>query len=357
MFHKGPSDKDVLQFFKIISRHYKAERPIVDCVEAYIKSTDNDEMRNVCKGIHHAMVNGSDFAPALEKAPKVFKPFIIQFIRVGEKNHLLDQFIEKIINQLKQNISIHNKISRATLMPKISMAILVVAFIFLIYYLMPKFVEVFNQVKIDLPFITRVFIGIGGFFQTFWWILPLSFFMIVVAFKYYKEKYPIEYSLLGLRIPFYKDIAYYKIHYNFCEIFALCLGSGLKSLSALQHVALAIDNAYMSKMLRNAAVLMERGNPLSKAIQKSDVEHILNSGIFSMLETGEETNKTADVLKNEAEFYLDDLDEAMEGISDKVSASVMVPIFSVMIIFFGVMEYPMKQLQNNLGALGKGIGQ
>ena len=357
MFHKGPSDKDVLQFFKIVSRHYKTDRPIVDCVEAYIKSTDNEEMRTVCKSIHRAMVNGSDFAPALEKAPKVFKPFIIQFIRVGEHNNQLDRFIEKIVNQLKQNISIRRKINGATLMPKISMTILFGAFLFLIYYLIPKIAAALTQIKIELPLITRALLSFGNFFSTFWWIVPVFIFLIIVYIRYRKEKYPVEYSLIGLRIPFYKDIAYYQIHYNFCEIFALCRESGLRSIESLKYTAMAIDNAYMSKILNNASVLMVRGASLPDAIRKSDIEHIISTEVIAMLETGETTNKTAEIMKTEAESYLEELDNVMETIGDKVSVAVLTPSYGMMLVFFGAVEYPLMQLTQNFGKLSRGIGQ
>ena len=356
MFIKeGPSEKDVLQFFRIIMRHYNTGRPIVECIGEYVKATDNQEMRMICKTVHRQMMNGSDFAPALEKAPgSVFPPFVVQFIRVGEHNNQLERFMEKIIHQLKQNITIRRRISQATLMPKISMTILIGAFIFLVYYLIPKLATVLNELKIDLPLITKIELAFGNFLTTFWWILPLIVFVVVAIVRLKAKNSPVEYSLWGLRVPFYKDIVYYKIHYNFCQIFSLCKSSGLRSIESLQYTAIALDNTYMRQMLKTASTLMVRGSTLPDSIRKADTEHILSSEVISMLETGESTNKTAEIMENEAEAYLEELDGVMETIGDKISVTVMAPSFGAMLLIFGALEYPFIQISQNFGKISRG---
>ena len=134
------------------------------------------------------------------------------------------------------------------------------------------------------------------------------------------------------------------------------MGVNIKSKEAIKYTALAIDNAYMKKILKKAIEYMDRGDSMPKAIKKADYEHVLNRGLYAMLETGIETSKTAEIMKSEAEIYHDELDAATEGIGDKVSASVLVPIYIAMILFFLAVEWPLQNLQNQLSNTMKGAG-
>ncbi len=346
---------DIMNFIKIIYRHHKAGRQLKDCVEEYVRTCEKKMMRDTAIDILKQMKAGSDFSPAMEKHPDVFPRFVIEFIKVGESTSHLDEFMGKIIEQLKEEITVERKIAAATIMPKISLVLLFGAFMFAIYYLIPKISDAFKNINMELPLLTRVTLEVGQFFAMFWWIIPLVIFITYAAVQTYKRNNPIEWSLLALRVPFYKDIAYYRIHYIFCEVLYICMGANITSKEAIKYTALAIDNAYMKKILKKAIEYMDRGDSMPEAIKKADYEHVLNRGLYAMLETGIETSKTAEIMKSEAEIYHDELEVATEGIGDKVSATILVPIYASLILFFLVVEWPLQQLPNQLSNM-KGAG-
>ena len=346
---------DIMNFVKIIYRHHRAGRQLQACVEEYIRTSENKIMRETAKDILKNMKAGSDFAPAMEKHPDVFPRFVIEFVKVGESTSHLDEFMAKIIEQLKEEIGVERKIAAATLMPKISLLLLVGAFMFAIYYLIPKIGDAFRNINMELPLLTKVTLQVGQFFSVFWWIIPLVMFVVFAAAKTYKKSHPIEWSLLALRVPFYKDIAYYRIHYIFCEVIYICMGTSITSKESLKYTALAIDNAYMKQVLKRAVELMDNGDSMPEAIQKADYEKVLNRGLFAMMETGIETSRTAEIMKTEAETYHDELEVATEAIGDKVSATILVPIYASLILFFLVVEWPLQQLPNQLSSM-KGAG-
>ncbi|MBO6293723.1 MAG: type II secretion system F family protein [Selenomonas sp.] len=350
------SKVDIMNFCKIIYRHHRASRQLKDCLEEYIRTTENKQMKDTAIDILKNVKAGSDFAPALEKHPDVFPRFVIEFIKVGESTSHLDSFLEKIIEQLKEEINVERKIASATLMPKISLVLLFGAFMFAIYYLIPKISDAFSNINMELPLLTRVTLQIGEFFSVFWWIIPLTIAAGYISIKTYKEKNPVNWSLLSLRVPFYKDIAYYRIHYTFCEVLYICMGANLTSKEAVRYTALAINNVYMKEVLTKAIVYMDKGDSMPEAIRRADYEHVLNRGLFSMLETGIETSRTPEIMKDEAETYHDELELATESIGDKVSATILVPIYASLILFFLVVEWPLQTLPNRLSEFSKGMG-
>lgn len=346
---------DIMNFFKILYRHHRAGRQLQSCIEEYIKTAENKVMREMARDVLKDMRAGSDFAPAMEKHPEIFPNFVVEFIKVGENTSHLDDFMSRIIDQLKDQVTVERKVEQATFMPKISIVLLFGAFMFAIYYLIPKIGDAFKNINIELPLLTRVTLQVGEFFAVFWWIIPLVIIGTYAAVKTYARNNPVEWSLLALRVPFYKDIAYYRIHYTFCEVLQICMGANMTSRQSLQYTGLTIDNAYMKKVMQRAVEHMERGDSMPEAIRKADYEHVLNSGLYAMLETGIETSRTAEIMKAEAETYHDELELATESIGDKVSATVLVPIYAAFILFFLVVEWPLQSLPSQMSTM-KGAG-
>lgn len=351
---KEIEDKDVLQFFKIVGRHHKANRTISDSVMEYRKVTDNKAMQALCVKLSQSLEEGMDLAPALAQYPEVFSPFIVEFIAVGEQTNQIDAFLTKIVDRIKQDMAIKKKISSATLMPKISMVILFCAFLFGVYYLVPRIAKALESVHVELPLITKLTLSASNLFVIYWPILPAIIFLGIMWFRNYKKTHPIEYSLLAQRIPFYKTLAYARIQYDFCSIFALCTSSGVRSDESLKYTAMAIDNKYMNVMLLQAVEFMREGMTITDAIRKADAEKMINPGVLTMLETGIETSKLKEAVVDEAEHWLTDLEDIMETIGDKISSAVLVPCYAFILLFFAIIEYPIMTLSQNLGNISRG---
>ena len=109
-------------------------------------------------------------------------------------------------------------------------------------------------------------------------------------------------------------------------------------------------------VLKKAVEHMDKGDSMPEAIRKADYERVINRGLYSMLETGIETSRVAEIMKVEAETYHDELVLATDGIGDKVSATILVPIYASLILFFLVVEWPLQQLPNRLSQYSKGMG-
>ena len=356
MFEKKIQPMEVLNFFKIISRYHRVGHSLEQCMDDYMKVADTPLMAELCKSIKKSLGNGNDFASSLAKHPDVFVPFVVGFVKVGEQSNKIDIFFDRIAEGLEQNLNLKRKIASATLMPKISMTVLFFAFLFAVYYLIPKMGSALGEIKVELPLITRVVLRIGEAVTAFWWLIPLLIFGAIFSLKYYKENNPLGYSLLGLKIPIYKDIVYNSLHYQLCSLFALCLGSIDKSSVALSYTAMAVDNKYMQKVLNVTSQFMQNGDTLDVALEKADERKIVSPEVISMIQTGIETGRLASILESEADTFKFKLKNDMETIGDKISAAVMTPSYIIMLLFFAAIEYPMVKLTQDMSALSRGVG-
>lgn len=347
---------DTLQFFKRIVRYFSATNNLHDAVSEYVRMTEPGPMRDIGKDVYNRLSNGASFSEALERHPQAFPAFIVAFIRLGETTGHLVDLMQEIIKTIKQDMAIEKKISSATFMPKISLVILLGVLGFGVYYLIPRISTSLASLNIELPLLTRMTVKFGEVASDFWWVFPLLIGLAFAGFRYYKQSNPVKYSLLSLRIPLYKDIAYYRMHYHFCKMFALCVRAGIAAGDALHYVALSSTNLYFAKILEKASdLVMNAGVPIDEAIKRSDYEHILHPEVITMLVTGVVSGKLAEVMEDEAGVYEDELNNAMEGIGDKISVAVLVPSYGFMIFIFAVMEYPLINLTNSFGKMGSGM--
>lgn len=354
---KKSNEENVMQFFEIIGRHHKVGRNIKSCIEEYDKTYENPDMHGVCQTLIQSLSEGNDFAPSLARCPDVFEPFIVELVRVGENTNQLDEFFDRIVTRLRQDMSIRKKINSAILMPKISLLLIFGGFIFAIYYLVPKISEAFKQINIEIPLITRIVMAGAEIMVDFWFVFPIIFAGGLYFFRKYKMEHPVEYSLLPLRIPFYKDLVYSKIQYDLCDIFSLCLSSNVRTLDALRFSSMAMERLYMRKVLEKTADYMEQGLNLVEAVRRADSENIVSREVISMMQTGIETSRLEDVMRTEANSYLDALNYITETIGDKISASVLVPTYAIMIVFFLIIEWPLQSIMSNVSSISQGLGK
>ena len=337
---KKIKDKDLLKFFQTLYRYQRGGVSIDNSVTYYIESTSCEPLKIIAKQIFRDMADGISFPEAIEKHGNVFPHYVSNLLTVGIKTAQVTNILEKIVANLEQSIDIKRKIKSATLMPKISFVILTGAFFFGTGYLIPKMTEILRGLNTDLPFITRIVVAIGDLTQSFWWLMALIVVGGLAAFSYAVKNYPEEMSLFELKIPVWKEIVYYKIHYNFCQIMGLCLTSGVPIDNALQYTSLSMENVYMKNLLNKAIATVRDGIELDKAIKTHDEKNMLDPELSTIMRTGALSGSIEQTLTDEAEVYRKELVDCTDTIGDKISFAVLVPLYVIMLTLLAAVEYP-----------------
>lgn len=342
MFKNSQVRQQRLRFFQIIQRYVDAGMSPADSLERFKETLEKDSpVLNMTDVMLRDMRNGKSFSDVLRKFPKFFPPFIIGLVDVGQESGQLPRILKEIVYHLEQDIDIKRKIDSATMIPKISICGLFLLFLFGTMYIIPKLGEMLMDAGLDLPLITQLVFDLGTLMQD-WWFLVIGFFAAAFfAIRTFRKNNPERANILELKIPIYAPLAYYRLQYNFSKVFGLCVNAGIRPATALKYTSLAIDSVYLRNILSRATEkIINAGTAMDVALKHEDVENFLSKDMYIMIRTGTESGNLGDIMINESRNYQKELENIANRIGDKVSMTVLIPAYCVMLALFASIEYP-----------------
>jgi type IV pilus assembly protein PilC len=234
--------------------------------------------------------------------------------------------------QQEKNSTIRKKVKSAMIYPTVLIVITVIAFFGLMLFVIPKIGKILTDLggaDAKLPLLTRGMLGISGFMTTYWYILiPVVFGGITLLMRYIKT--PTGKSQLHhlvLKVPGIKLIIMKVAIARFARTFSALMGAGVAVLEALNVTARAVGNVVYEKSLVDAAEAVKNGATLSSIIEK---DPLFPAIVAQMLAVGEETGQTDVVLLKVADFYEEEVDVAIDGLS-AIIEPVMIVVMGGMV--------------------------
>lgn len=316
--------KDLVVFTRQLATMINAGVPLVRSLATMQEQTENETFRKQLAGISKDVESGTAFADALEKYKDTFNPIYINMIRAGEAGGILDDILKRLAVQQEKDAAIRAKFKSAMTYPLVLIFITVVVFIILMTAVVPKVGTIIADLSSgELPTMTKVMMGISDFMLGFWYIHVSV--VIVGAFllrRYLKTKAGrIARDKLLLRLPGIKILVIKLSVARFSRIFASLMSAGVSVIESIEITAHAIGNAVIEKELMEAAKAVANGEQFSTPLSHSKVFPPI---VSQMLAIGEETGQTDTVLVKVADFYEEEVDAAVEGLS-----SILEPILIV----------------------------
>lgn len=329
---KSIGTDELVGFTRQLSAMVSAGVPILRSLTSMAEHAESPHFKAVLLGVSKEIEGGTSFADALAKYPEAFNDVYINMVRAGEAGGILDDILKRLALQQEKNASIKKKVKGAMTYPMVLVFITIGAFFGLMLFVIPaigKTIKDLGGEDAELPAITEIMLGISHFFVNFWFIVfPLIGAGIWFLLRYIKS--PIgkkKFHRFILKAPIVSKIIKKVAVARFTRTFSALIGAGVSVLEALEVTARAIGNTVYEESLLDAANRIKNGEVLSKIINESP--DLYPPIVGQMLAVGEETGQTDMVLVKVADFYEEEVDTAIAGIS-----SVIEP---VMIVFMGGM--------------------
>lgn len=289
---------------------------------------------------------GSSFSAALEKHPNVFTPVYISLVRAGEKGGLLDVVMARLNETLDKQREFKNRIQGALIYPIIVIVGMLAVTAIMMFFVIPKLANIYEQFDAELPWITQVIVGISHFAANFWYLVVLIFVGGAWGFTTFAKtpfgKRRIDELLLSL--PVIGQLNRKVILTEFTRTLGLLLGSGVSILDALNVVGPVTGNKVLSQGVERAAKNVEKGFPLAYALaEQSDIFPPVMS---RMLAVGEETGKLNDVLAKVSYIFETDSEQQLKILTSIIEPLIMVVLgVGVGILVFSII-LPIYNLTN-----------
>lgn len=325
------STEHLVIFTRQLATMVSAGVPLLRALESLQQHGESETLKHIVGEIYHDIQGGAALADALAKHPQVFNDVYTNMVRAGETAGILDEILKRLAMQQEKSSAMKKKIKSAMTYPMVLIVIAVGAFFGLMIFVIPQIGKIITDLggpDAKLPALTAAMMAISHAMISYWFVIfPVIIGIVVGISRFLKTpKGKRLYHRLVLKIPGINTIIMKVAVARFARTFSSLMSSGVSVLEALSVTSRGIGNSVYEDALNQAAEEVKGGVPLSTVIAKNPIFPPI---VAQMLAVGEETGQTDQVLVKVADFYEEEVDVAIDGIS-----SVIEP---VMIVFMGAM--------------------
>jgi type IV pilus assembly protein PilC len=315
--------KDIAIFTRQLATMLAAGIPIAQSFEIVGKGHENPSVRELISAVKNDIESGTNLTQALSKHPLQFSALYCNLVAAGEAAGILDSILNELATYQEKIENIKGKIKSALTYPS---AVMVVAFIIttiLLVYVIPQFESLFTGFGADLPALTQFVVDLSKFFQKWWFIVTVALVGAITAISYsYKRSKKMQNTLdrTILKAPIIGGIIKKATIARFCRTLATMFAAGVPLVEALDSVAGASGNQvyYEGTMAIKADV--STGIQLQTAMGTTN---LFPNMVVQMVAIGEESGELDSMLGKVADFYEEEVDDAVEGLSSLLEPIIM----------------------------------
>ncbi|WP_158269764.1 type II secretion system F family protein [Desulfonatronum sp. SC1] len=306
---------------------------ILEALDEIIQDTSNKMLRMTLKFIRSDIVSGQTFAAAMARHPGVFPPMVINLARIGEETGNLDSILLKASEHLRRMQEIISSTKRALIYPLFLITLIMAATIFWFWYVVPNLLQLFLDMDVDLPLITRALIKVGEWTRAYLGIAGLALTAILaLTFILRRGWPPFRYATdyLLLKLPLLRSILETSMASRISEYLGILLGAGIGVLRSFDIISDATPNTVYKKRLQEAKVSIKSGNNISSSMRQS---HVLPSFAIRMINIGEQSGRMEEQTGYVAKVYREKLTNMVEVLGKTLEPALLV----FMGLIFGVL--------------------
>ena len=316
--------KDIAVFTRQLSTMMRAGVPLIQSFDIVARGSTNPKMTRLLTDIRSDVETGTSLSAAFRKHPLYFDALYCNLVEAGEAGGILETLLDRLAVYQEKTMAIKNKIKSALIYP---IAVLVVAFVVLtviMIFVIPAFEDVFKSFGADLPAPTLIVIAMSKFFTSYWYLIfgilggGTYFFLQSWKRSVKMQKYM---DRLLLRIPVFGDLVNKSSIARWTRTLSTMFAAGVPLVEALDSVGGASGNAVFAEATEKIQKDVSTGSALTTSMQATGVFPVM---VLQMCAIGEESGSLDAMLGKAAEFYEDEVDEAVKGLSSLMEPFIIV---------------------------------
>lgn len=349
---KSVKQKDIVVFTRQLSTMISAGVPLTRAINTMQSQAENPQFAKIIGVVGKDVEGGMALADAFGKHPRVFSDVYVNMVKAGESGGILDEILKRLAAQVEKDATIRKKIKSAMAYPVVIMGITVLAFFGIMIFVIPKLGKIIKDLggpDAELPIYTQLMLDLSTFMQKNAIIIlvltALSIFFLRRYIRTPAGKY--KFHALLLKTPVLKIVITKIAVARFSRTFASLMGAGVGVLEALEVTGGAIGNKVIEAELAAAADAIKSGKQLSEPLSKS--EHF-PAIVSQMLAIGEETGQIDTVLIKVADFYEEEVDAVIDGLSSLIEPMMIIVLGGMVGLIAASVMGPIASLSQNVGS-------
>jgi MSHA biogenesis protein MshG len=331
LFERKVSAMDVQLFSRQMYTLTRAGIPILRALAGLQASATHPGFARVIQNVRESLEAGRELSAALRQHPKIFSPFYISMITVGEVTGRLEEVFLQLFDQMEFERDMRQRVKSALRYPLFVLTAMAVAITIVNLWVIPAFAKVFAGFNTELPLMTRILMGVSDFFVNHQFSLLAclvgAFILFRVMIATPTGRY--RWDRFKLRLPIVGKIMLKASLARLANSFALAGKSGVPIVQAFHVVAQTVDNLYISRRVEQMRDSVERGESI---LRSATTAGVFTPVVLQMIAVGEETGMLDDLMVDVAQMYEREVDYELKTLAAQIEPILIIALGVVVLI-------------------------
>jgi type IV pilus assembly protein PilC len=341
--------KDRAIFSRQFAAMVNAGVAMVRCLSVLSEQCSNPKLRRTLVKINNDVQQGINLSDAMRKHPDSFDNLYVSMVQAGEEGGVLDEVLNRLAKVLEDMARLQNQVKGAMAYPVAVGILAVLVFLGMTIFLIPIFAKIFSGLGTELPALTKFMLAVSGIL-TSWMVIipPIVIGGLVFAYRqYYRTPVGrLTMDKLFLKLPIIGDLNEKSAVARFCRIFGTLTRSGVPILNCLDIVRDTSGNQVIANAIEKTKQEIQQGGMLSAGIQR---EKVFPPLAIQMISIGEETGELDSMMMKVADFYEDEVEQAVKALTSLLEPIMMVFLAGMVGVILLSMYLPMFSVFEKLG--------
>ncbi len=343
----GTTQKDLVIFTRQFATMIDAGLPLVQCLDILATQLDNLAFRDVLSKVKTKVESGSTLAEALGDHPKVFDTLYVQLVAAGEIGGILDTILNRLAAYIEKNEKLKGKVKAAMVYPSVVLIVAVGVTVVLLLFVTPTFEKMFKDFGGVMPAPTQFVIDVSKFLQHYIVYMAVGAFAASAAFRAYLRwpKGRQQWDAFVIRTPIFGPLIRKVAVARFTRTLGTMISSGVPILDAMEVVAKTAGNSVIEKAIRYTKEKISEGKTIVQPLAETKVFPPM---VVQMIGVGEATGAMDQMLTKIADFYDDEVDDAVSALTSLIEPVMMVFLGGVVGGFLIAMYLPIFSIAGSI---------
>ena len=347
-FSSGVARQDLVVFIRQFATMIDAGLPLVQCLELIASQQENKRFKAILLDIKDTVAGGATFAQALERHPKVFDTLFVNLVAAGEVGGILDTILNRLAAYIEKNAKLARQVKSALAYPIGITAVAGIVIFVLLRFVIPSFEKMFSNMGGELPGLTKMVIGMSHWLAAN--TIPVVAGVVGFAFLFKKaistDRGRLAFDGFLLKLPLFGPLLKKVAVARFTRTMGTMLSSGVPIVDALEIVSKASGNRVIEVALLEVREKVSGGSRMADPLAKTD---IFPNMVVQMIAVGEQTGAMDVMLGKIADFYDDEVEATVDGLTSLMEPMMMVILGGIVGTILVAMYLPIFSIAGTVG--------
>lgn len=347
-FQKRASSKEMQIFTRQLSTLINAGITIVDSLKMLSEGRRNPVLKEAAAKVKQSIEAGRRLGDAMASQPEVFDRFFVNMVRAGEEAGILDTILNRLATYMEKSEKIKKQIKGALFYPGIILVVAGLVVALILVFVIPQFQEMYKGAGQELPALTKMVVAMSDFLRQKWYLAIGTVVAIPYFFmNYYRsEEGKNQVDAILIRIPVFGELIQKSAIAKMTRTLATLLSSGVGMIEALDIASKTAGNKVIEEALVRSKESVMSGRPLALPLSK---EPLIPDMVTQMIAIGEQSGTLDTMLGKIADFYEDDVENAVKAITSMIEPLMMVFLGGIIAFLVIAMYMPIFNMANIQG--------